>query len=71
MDVGRQLPRGAYRSVIQIPKDMSWEPADESTNDMQAPAPMTAAAFKFTLGPGSFGTVCLREIFKSDGHLLA
>ncbi|KAI9989662.1 hypothetical protein PInf_019947 [Phytophthora infestans] len=51
--------KGAYRSLVAYPRDLqsSWEEGQENSLSLQV---------SFSLGSGSFATMCLREILHSD-----
>lgn len=67
-----KVPRGSYRALVAQPVECTWTSADSDveTEGRNKNAIIRDATFKFTLGAGSYATVCLREIAKCNSVLL-
>ena len=63
-----KVARGAYRNVIQIPGDLTWKIVEEARGSEDGNE--TGATFSFTLGSGSYATICIREILRSEVALV-
>ena len=55
-----------WNKVAEIDKPEGNENDDNSTTDANSVASCRNVQFSFALPPGSFATVCLREIMHSD-----
>ena len=67
-----KVARGAYRAVIQVPGNLTWSPLQaEQPGQPDGAGAAMGAAFSFSLGSGSYATMCIREILRSEASLAA
>ena len=64
-----KVARGAYRNVIQVPGDLTWKLVEEASGG-GGDAKANGATFSFALGSGSYATICIREILRSEAALV-
>ncbi|GLD93846.1 hypothetical protein PINS_up002451 [Pythium insidiosum] len=55
--------KGAYRSLVQVPCDVSWRWASEMESSSREER---AVVLEFSLASGSFATMCLRELLRAN-----
>ncbi|KAJ0411468.1 hypothetical protein ATCC90586_008517 [Pythium insidiosum] len=58
--------KGAYRSLVQVPRDVSWAWQPQAPADSEAPQTERALQLEFSLASGSFATMCLRELIRCN-----
>lgn len=62
--------KGSYRRLIALPTEVSWSLDEGAPMSMPVSEPSVAgeaaATISFSLGAGSFATMCLREVLKTD-----